>query len=82
MDQLVNTLLAGIPTATSVGIVKRRHSEPAQPDIEIIHWDCRGTELGDFQPSEKLIYQAIESSESVLHVWHQSGSGPFRFYVR
>ena len=35
----------------------------------MIHWDRRGLTRGDFQPSEKLVTQAIQLSQSVLNIW-------------
>ena len=82
-NRLTNTLLSGIPSASTVGIVRvqdslQRNAEPSRvdaqdqgPEIDIIHWDRRGIATGDFQPSEKLIRQSLASDETVLHVWHQ-----------
>lgn len=116
MNRLVNTLLAGIPSASTIAIVQQhvlpdaasdshesetKEFEPNDskpcfessslalpesndcpdpdsadtlPVIEIIHWDRRGNMTGDFQPSEKLIRQAIGTSETVLHVWQSAGN--------
>lgn len=71
MDRLVNTLLAGIPAASCVGIVRTSRNNSIEDGIEIVHWDQRES-AGNFQPSESLIRQSIESSESVLHVWQRS----------
>ncbi len=76
--QMVNTLIAGIGLASTVGIVQLKQ-EPGANDlgadetcsIEIIQWDRRGLDGGDFQPSESLIRQAIETNESILHIWNQ-----------
>jgi adenylate cyclase len=81
--QMVNTLMAGITTASTIGIVQlnvsvseSNQSEPeiaveANGSIEIVQWDRRGFASGDFQPSESLIRQAIESDETTLHIWNQ-----------
>jgi adenylate cyclase len=37
--------------------------------VEILHWDRRAGETGDFRPSERLIRQAISHSQTVLHQW-------------
>ncbi len=87
LNRLSNTLLAGITSASTIGIVRcqasskkanqpigggeQMVSEPTS-DIEILHWDRRGAMTGDFQPSEKLIRQAIASDETVLHLWRGS----------
>lgn len=87
LNRLSNTLLAGITSASTIGIVRCQASsenadqplnagEPTVSEtasgIEILHWDRRGAMTGDFQPSEKLIRQAIASEETVLHLWHGS----------
>jgi adenylate cyclase len=81
--RIINLLISGIPTATSAGVVQIAGAELEGPelagpelgqsesDIEVIHWDQRGFDGGDFQPSGTLIRQAIATSESVLHVWSQ-----------
>ena len=84
--RMVNTLMAGIAPASTIGIVQledeapartvvRRQSDPEsgfRDSIEIIQWDRRGFDGGDFQPSETLIRQAIERDETILHVWNQN----------
>jgi adenylate cyclase len=78
--QMVNTLMAGIASASTIGIVRLNPaaatSDVIDPNstgtaIEIIHWDRRGFERGDFQPSESLIRQTVESDLTSLHVWNQ-----------
>ncbi len=69
--RFVNLLLTGISTATAVGLVR----EDEQGQSEIITWDRRDVALGDFEPSDRLIHQAIETRETVLHVWGMGGSG-------
>ncbi len=76
LNHLVNTLLAGIASASAIGIVRRKpvsHGEftddSPEFDVEVIHWDRRGILSGDFQPSESLIRQALSRSETVLHSW-------------
>lgn len=76
---MVNTLMVGIPAATTIGVVQLNkdrspvESPPANSadagQLAVIHWDRRGLTRGDFQPSEKLVTQAIQLSQSVLNVW-------------
>ncbi|HBE67374.1 MAG TPA: adenylate/guanylate cyclase domain-containing protein [Planctomycetaceae bacterium] len=42
------------------------------PDLEILHWDCRGLNRGDLRPSSQLIKTANKTQESVLHVWSRT----------
>jgi adenylate cyclase len=67
--RLVNLLLAGLPRAGAAALVAARDLELNRPAIEVLHWDRRGAAAGDFQPSQRLILEAISRRESVLHVW-------------
>ena len=42
---------------------------PKSEAVAVLHWDRRGLSDRSFQPSERLIRQAIASGESVAHVW-------------
>ncbi len=70
--QIVNILLSGIRRATTVGLVRNIASSD-EAVAEVIHWDQRLMTGGDFQPSGKLIRRAVESSETVLHLWKTGG---------
>ena len=73
LGEFASLILAGIPLATSTGIVVVRDS-----DILIPHWDGQSNDVTDFQPSDRLIRSALEQSESVLHVWNtESQETPF-----
>ena len=81
---MVNTLMAGISAATTIGVVQLNQSqENAQSgsagQLKIIHWDRRGLTRGDFQPSEKLVTQAIQLSQSVLNVWQSDVSNSVNY---
>lgn len=65
--QLANVLLAGIERASSVAIVSI--DEKIDNPINVFHWDRRRLSAKDFQPSERLIRQAINSEQSILHIW-------------
>jgi len=69
--RLVSVLLTGIPPAVAAALVAVDPEEPQTP-VRVLHWDRRVFSDRDFQPSDKLIRQAVLSSESVVHVW--SGS--------
>jgi len=59
-----------------------RSQEPANPKsqipnpkseiVEVLHWDRRIIASTEFQPSERLIRQAIATGESVAYVWSPS----------
>ncbi len=88
LNRISNTLLAGIPNASTVGFVRcvdpvsHSGAKPAfdpteswykkSVPIEILHWDRRGNQAGDFRPSEKLIRQAIYGERTMLHQWSSS----------
>jgi adenylate cyclase len=44
--------------------------------IRVLHWDRRVLADAEFRPSERLIRQAVESGESVVHVWSGTASSP------
>ncbi len=67
--RLVNLLLRGIDRATAAAVVT------ADSSIRILHWDRRVLAGAEFRPSERLIRQAVQSGESVVHVWSSTASG-------
>jgi adenylate cyclase len=83
--RLVSMLLAGIPRASAVALVAtegtgfapqaqqkgtlRPHSLPPAPPVRVLHWDRRLVGGDDFQPSQRLILDAIRRGESELHIW-------------
>ncbi len=78
--RLVNLLLTGLPRAGAAALVVVTHLDEKRPEIEVLHWDRRLVVEGDFQPSERLILDAIRRRESVLHVWNAAdaaGSSTF-----
>jgi adenylate cyclase len=68
--RMVNVLMQGIDQATFVAIVATSTTKP--DGIEILHWDCRNLTGEQFSPSAQLIRQALESNQSVLHVWSRA----------
>lgn len=76
LTKMVNTLLAGIPSASAIGVVKYQIEEEK---TEVVHWDRRSLSGGDFEASQRLIRQSVEGGDTVLHFWDktvsQSGSG-------
>ncbi|MEX0678713.1 MAG: adenylate/guanylate cyclase domain-containing protein [Pirellulales bacterium] len=72
--RLVNLLLAGLPRAGAAALVAVRDLALARPTIEVLHWDRRSATTGDFQPSQRLILDAVARGESVLHVWNAAES--------
>jgi adenylate cyclase len=66
--RLVNMLLAGISRASAVALV---HAEDTKEEAaaSLLHWDRRLATGGSFQPSRRLIVEAIRQKQSVLHVW-------------
>lgn len=74
--RLVNTLMEGIPAATSVAIFKQADDrEVGSYETEVLHWDRRRLTSGDFSPSDRLIHQAIQEGRVVEHIWNQTRSG-------
>lgn len=69
-SRLVNLLLAGVGRAGAVALVMVKRVDTDRPAVEVLHWDRRLVTGDDFQPSERLILEAVRRKESVLHVWH------------
>lgn len=62
------------PAAASRNDSKHDASTPPATDatttnIRVLHWDRRFTIGGSFEPSRRLILEAIARQQSVLHVW-------------
>lgn len=82
--RLVTMLLAGLPRADAAAVVavEPKPTETAdRPQVSVLHWDRRILIGGDFQPSERLILEAMRHRQSVLHVWHDIDSRPQPFTV-
>ncbi len=53
-----------------------RPTPPLSADsLDILHWDCRSLSGHHFTPSGQLVRRAVQSSESVLHVWNRAVGG-------
>jgi len=71
LTKMVNTLLAGISSASTIGVVKYLVEDD---QTEVVHWDRRSMGGGDFEASQRLIRQSIEGGETVLHFWNKSAA--------
>jgi len=71
--RLVSVLLAGVSRAQTVAIVAVEgplgQATDKRPPVQVLHWDQRLSSGGDFQPSQRLIVEALRQEQSVLHVW-------------
>jgi adenylate cyclase len=67
--QLVNMLLAGIPQAEAMAIVAVETMTVARSPVQVLHWDRRCVTGTVFNPSARLILDAMARRQSVLHVW-------------
>ena len=75
--QLVHLLLAGVTRADVIAIVVLAPSAVAEsrPQVSILHWEGRRFEGTEFQPSRKLVQEAVSRQQrTVLHVWAASAS--------
>jgi adenylate cyclase len=75
--RLASMLLAGIPRADTAAIVSVEEepsdaTDAARPRVQILHWDQRLLTGHDFEPSERLIREAICQGQGVLHIWRGS----------
>jgi adenylate cyclase len=71
--RVVNVLLSGVPSADAAAVVAV-DQEATERRVKILHWDQRRLAAGQFQPSERLIQEAVRRGESVLHVWNVRGA--------
>ena len=69
LTKMVNTLLAGISSASAIGVVKYQADADA---TEVIHWDRRSLSGRNFEASQRLIRQSVEGGDTVLHFWDKS----------
>ncbi|MFO0825936.1 MAG: adenylate/guanylate cyclase domain-containing protein [Gemmataceae bacterium] len=93
--RLADMLLAGVRRADAVAIVCTPTVGNAPPadtvgtessvPVKVLHWDRRFASEGAFEPSRRLIAEAIEKqNQTVLHVWSrkQEGTGNDPFTLR
>jgi adenylate cyclase len=69
-DHLADLLLAGVPQADVVGIVRLGERE----GVELLHGIRRRETAGEFRPSTRLVTDAIQRRSSVLHLWRSSAT--------
>jgi len=85
--RLVDMLLAGVRRADAAALVTTRPTsgssarEPSGPatsrQVKVLHWDRRFSREGGFEPSRRLILEAIEKQQqTVLHVWTRNEGSP------
>ncbi len=74
--RLVGMILAGVPRADTAAVVDVEGDldspDVARSQIRVLHWDQRLTSGADFQPSERLILEALHQGQGVLHVWRDA----------
>jgi adenylate cyclase len=71
LAKMVNTLLAGISSASTIGVIKYLVEDG---QTEVVHWDRRSFSGGDFEASQRLIRQSVEGGETVLHFWDKTAA--------
>ncbi|QDU31144.1 Adenylate cyclase 1 [Anatilimnocola aggregata] len=78
--RLVNLLLGGINRAAAAAIVEITEPQDVIPsELKVLHWDRRILSGADFNPSERLIRQAVKTKQSVVYVWSGAERGPGDF---
>ncbi len=76
--RLVSMLLAGVPRTELAAVVAVEEGDRGEGDsrsVRVLHWDQRLMTGRGFQPSQRLILEAISTGRSLLHVWHGAASG-------
>ncbi|NLF70781.1 MAG: adenylate/guanylate cyclase domain-containing protein [Candidatus Anammoximicrobium sp.] len=72
--RLTNVLLCGIPNGLAAALVAVE-GEGDTSTVRVLYWDRRQSSERLFQPSAKLIRQAMRSGQSVIHVWNEADRG-------
>jgi adenylate cyclase len=59
-----------------------REAQKQEPEaIRILHWDRRRFGDHEFQPSDRLIRQAVSSGQSVVHIWREGKAREHAFTI-
>ena len=66
--RLVSLLLSGIPSAQFVAVVRSRRVT-AGPQVDVLSWDSRGPDHMHFAASARLIVEAVQNKQSIVHLW-------------
>jgi adenylate cyclase len=83
--RLTDMLLAGIARADAVALVEAETPEcveppapndPAARPVRVLHWDRRLPGQGAFEPSRRLVVEAVDTQQTVLHIWSGPASEP------
>jgi adenylate cyclase len=68
--RLANMLLAGVPRADLVALVRVAAAPSGGTQVDVLHWERRLVGGGDFRPSERLVLEAVgHRQQTVLHAW-------------
>jgi adenylate cyclase len=67
--RVINVLLTGVPRASGAAVVALEPPTGDGGHVVVHHWDRRLLSGDEFRPSDRLIRQALERQESVVHVW-------------
>ncbi len=84
--RLASMLLAGIPRADTAAIVSVGEEPSGAGDsgrqgVRVLHWDQRLVTGRDFEPSERLIREAIRQGQSILHSWRGSEAASSQLFT-
>jgi adenylate cyclase len=80
--QLINLLLAGIPRADVIAVVATEPGGGTDPPVRVLHWDQRALSEATFQPSRRLVREAVcGARRTVLHVWAAGGEPAGRTFT-
>lgn len=70
--RLTTVLLSGIRNAAETAIIECQYDQENVSGFTVKYWDRRRILGKPFQASEKLIRQAIQTKQTVLHVWSKN----------
>ncbi|MCA9198844.1 MAG: adenylate/guanylate cyclase domain-containing protein [Planctomycetales bacterium] len=82
--RLVTMILSAIPNASAAAIVRCDTSKNgmAEEDIQVLHWDRTKQSDQEFQPSARLIREATNAGESIVHVWNARRQSSHKYTYR
>jgi len=73
--RLVSVLLAGLPRADAAALVAVENEGDAGR-VRVLHWDQRLLLPDRFRPSRRLIVEAAQREQTVVHVWRPGTAEP------
>jgi adenylate cyclase len=81
-ERLVNLLLQGIAQAHFVALVRHQPTAGETYRVDVLHWDSRTPGDSHFSSSARLIHDAVQNGQSLVHIWRGTSSPPSAQYTQ